>query len=268
MRWCPTLNPSRKVGPGGARVTDSIDEAIRRLEAIVADTRRENSRLGYFAAMYLGVTRAVRDAIIAGEFDNGDRMARFDLVFANRYLDAYDRFKLGGPTTEAWRISFSGAAKWRPIIVQQLLTGMNAHINLDLGVAAATVAPGAELPGLENDFNTINDVLARLTSRFVADVESVSPWIRLLDRIGGRSEQQVIKFSIDVAREEAWKLAESLSPLPEDQWQPVIAARDEWTADFGAFVLRPGWLLPIGLLAIRLRETNDVDKVIDALSHP
>lgn len=245
---------------------DNIDEAIERLEAIVVHTRRENSRLGYFAAMYLGVTRAVRDAIIAGEFEDSDRMARFDLVFANRYLDAFDRSERGERATDAWQVSFSGATKWRPIIVQQLLTGMNAHINLDLGIAAATVAPGAELPGLRNDFNTINDVLARLTKRFVADVESVSPWIELLDKIGGRSEQQVIKFSIDVARDEAWKLAESLAPLPEDQWQSVITARDDWTAGFGAFVLRPGWLLPIGLLVVRLRETNDVNKVIDALS--
>ena len=249
-------------------MTESIEEAIERLEAIVTHTRRENSRLGYFAAMYLGVTRAVRDAIIAGEFENGDRMAQFDLVFAHRYLDAFDRSERGEPTTDAWSVSFSGAADWRPIVVQQLLTGMNAHINLDLGIAAATVAPGTELPGLRNDFNTINDVLARLTKRFVADVESVSPWIRLLDKIGGRSEQHVIKFSIDVARDEAWKLAESLAPLPEDQWQSVITARDDWTADFGGFVLRPGWVLPIGLLVIRLRETNDVNKVIDALSHP
>ena len=49
------------------------------------------------------------------------------------------------------------------------MIGMNAHINLDLGIAAATVAPTpAELEALHADFNRINDVLARLV-RIVED---------------------------------------------------------------------------------------------------
>ena len=150
--------------------------------------------------------------------------------------------------------------------MQQLLTGMNAHINLDLGIAAATVAPGGDLDDLHADFDKINEVLARMTNRFVENVEAVSPWIKFLDRIGGRAEQHVIKFSIDVARDEAWRLASQLAPLPADEWPSVIGARDNWSAGFGRFVLRPGTFLPFGLFVIRLRETNDIVRVIDLLS--
>jgi hypothetical protein len=249
-------------------MTHSIDEVIARLEGIVDRSRDDNSRAGYFAAMYCSVTKAVKQAIGDGKFEDGPRMTELDVVFANRYLEAFDRHQSGRRATSAWEASFAGAARWRPIIVQQLLTGMNAHINLDLGIAAATVAPGDALAGLHADFNMINQVLAAMTDRFVDDVASVSPWIRSLDRIGGRTEQALIKFSVDVARDEAWKLAQQLAPLPQQEWPPVIAKRDDWTAGFGRHILRPGFWLPIGLMMIRLRESNDVTRVIDLLAAP
>ncbi len=102
----------------------------------------------------------------------------------------------GKPPTDSWQVAFDGASSWRPIIIQHLITGMNAHINLDLGIAAAIVAPGAELAALEGDFKTINAVLSRLVDGFTADVAEVSPWIGLLDRIGGRADNALINFSI------------------------------------------------------------------------
>lgn len=247
---------------------EDVDEVIERLEHIVDQARVERSRVGYFAAMYCAVTRAIKKAIEDERFENGPRMAKFDWIFANRYIEAYDEHRSGDRPSKSWQASFDGAAKWRPIIVQQLLTGMNAHINLDLGIAAARVAPGDELAGLHADFNTINEVLAEMTERFMKDVESVSPWIKVLDRIGGRTERHIIKFSIDVARDSAWQLAEKLAPLDAHAQTSAIRTHDEGVADFGRMILRPGWFLPIGLFVIRIRESNDVDKVIDVLSDP
>ena len=144
---------------------------------------------------------------------------------------------------------------------------MNAHINLDLGIAAATVAPGAELKALEGDFMTINAILGRLVDGIAADIAEVSPWIGLLDRIGGRADNALINFSIEVARIEAWELANQIAPLPDSERESVVAARDEWTAGFGDFLLHPHWLLRGGLFAIRSRESNDILRVIDVLSN-
>jgi hypothetical protein len=127
-----------------------IDIVLARLDDVIEEAREGASRAGYFAAMYRKVTVAVRDAVVAGRFADGDRMARLDRVFAERYLDAYDQWRTGAVPTIAWQVAFDATRRWRPIIVQQLLAGMNAHINLDLGVAAASVAPGTELVGLRS----------------------------------------------------------------------------------------------------------------------
>ncbi len=242
-----------------------VDRVIDRLGEVVAWAKAEPSRCGYFAALYRKVTVAVRDGILAGQFDDGERMARLDAVFANRYLDAFDAWRSGGQPTRSWQLSFEKTASWRPIVVQQLLAGINAHINLDLGIAAATVAPGDAIGGLRDDFNRINSLLGGLVAGVVEDVGSVSPWVKFLDRIGGRSETVLIGFSIDIARDEAWKLATTLAALPEDRWQAEIDRVDGTAAGLGRFLFKPGVFLPWGLLLIRLRESNDVARVIDVL---
>jgi hypothetical protein len=242
-----------------------IDVVLTRLDDVVADMRRDRSRAGYFAAMYRKVTLAVREAVVAGRFTDGPRMARLDRVFAERYLDAWDQWRTGAEPTASWSGAFEASQRWRPIIVQHLLAGMNAHINLDLGIAAASVAPGADLPGLRGDFDTINDILGELVDGFMEDVEEVSPWIGFLDRIGGRTDQALVRFSIELARRQAWSMAEQLAVQDRADWGSLIAARDASTARLTKTILSPGPFLPAGLLLIRLRESNDVPRVIDLL---
>jgi len=246
-------------------VAETIEDTIKELEGIVDNCRRRKSRAGYFASMYLAVTKEIKRSIEAGVFDDGPRMEQLDVVFARRYIDAFNADRTSIRPSTAWAISFDGSLGWRPIVLQQLLTGMNAHINLDLGVAAATVAPGAALAGLHDDFNKINAVLATMTERFSTDVGTVSPWIGLLDRFGGTADQEVIRFSIDLARDAAWGLATELAGLGPDLWGPTISARDHVTGDLGQLILHPGRLLSMGLFVIRLRESNNVVKIIDAL---
>jgi hypothetical protein len=252
---------------GAVMPAKSIDDIVVDLTEIVERARTNKSRIGYFAAMYRKVTLAIQEAIDAGEFEDAERMSRLDVVFAQRYIEASAEFTAGKLPTDSWQVAFDGASRRRPLIIQHLLIGMNAHINLDLGIAAATVAPGAELAPLQGDFNTINAVLGRLVEGFTADIAEVSPWIGLLDRIGGRADDALINFSIGVARIEAWDLAVQLAPLSDPEWETVVAARDQWTAGFGEFLLHPGWILSSGLWAIRIRESNDIVRVIDVLSN-
>ena len=70
----------------------TIDDVIAQMDQVIERCIRERSKLGYFAVLYRNVTVRVRDAIAAGRFENGARMERFDIIFANRYLDAIERF--------------------------------------------------------------------------------------------------------------------------------------------------------------------------------
>ena len=78
--------------PGLAR---DIDEVIAQLDDIIARSIRDGSRLGYFAALYRKVTAKVKEGIAQGRFEDGPRMERLDVTFANRYLEAMDQFRRG-----------------------------------------------------------------------------------------------------------------------------------------------------------------------------
>jgi hypothetical protein len=244
----------------------TIDEVILQLEEIIVRSIRERSRLGFFAALYHKVTIKVREGIAAGQFEDGPRMERLDVTFANRYLNALDQYVRSEKPTPCWMLAFRAADRWPPIILQHLLLGMNAHINFDLGIAAAQTCPGDELPSLRRDFDQINVILGSLVGQVQAEIGQVSPWINLLDHIGGRTERAIIEFSMQKARDAAWALAQRLAVLNPDQWQPELDRRDNDMTSLGRFVLNPGWVLNAGLLVIRLRESNDIPKIIQVVS--
>jgi Family of unknown function (DUF5995) len=241
--------------PRSDRGLDTIEEVLEALDTIIARALDEGSRVGYFAAVYRKVTAKIAEGIATGFFDDGERMQRLDVTFADRYLSA----------VRSWELALEATAASRPIMLQHLLVGINAHINLDLGIAAAETAPGQALPGLRRDFDRINEIIASLITRVEHGIAEVSPWIGLLDRIGGRHDEVIVRFSIEVARTEAWRFAVELAALARDDWAGPIGARDARVAHLARRVLKPGWL-SAGLLVIRARESNDVRRNIEALS--
>src|SRR6476646_4354106 len=182
----------------------TIDEVLVELDLIIHQARETRDRLGYFAVLYRNVTIKVKEGIAAGLFEDGARMEKLDVTFANRYLTALDSFRRSQPLSRCWLVCFQLAGKWRPIILQQLLAGMNAHINFDLGIAAQAVAPGAELESLRNDFNVINGVLGGMIVKFRGYVVEVSPQIKFLDRIDPSAADAVVKSCLGKARTNAW----------------------------------------------------------------
>src|SRR5690606_13776650 len=110
----------------------NIKEVLTALDLIIADCRQHNSRMGYFAVLYKKMTEGVRVGLSQNYFDDGARMEKLDVVFANRYLNAYHQYRHGQPSTHSWAEAFNAAQRSDLIVVQHLLLGINAHINLDL----------------------------------------------------------------------------------------------------------------------------------------
>ena len=245
---------------------ETIDQVVEQLGAVVDDSRAAGSRLGFFAALYRRVTLQVKAGIDSGRFEDGPRMERFDVVFAGRYLAAVEQWLRGEHPGDSWAIAFRTAERWRPLALQHLLLGMNAHINVDLGIAAARTCPGNALPQIKRDFDEISVLLAELVDDVQARIGTVSPWLGLLDRAGGRSDEALVNFSMRKARDAAWDLAERLAPLDRPQQAPVIKRRDRSMARFARVIRTPGIVGTLATVAIRLRESSDVRRVIDALS--
>jgi hypothetical protein len=117
------------------------------------------------------------------------------------------------------------------------MLGMNAHINLDLGVAAAEVAPTpGELQSLKPDFLTINEILGRLLGVVELELGQICPRFNRAQRLtffAPHLEDKLFGFGMGAARDLAWLLAEQVVAAGDAGREHVIAKRDAETAVVG-----------------------------------
>ena len=245
---------------------ENIKQVIKELDKIIAWAEKENSRVGYFTALYRRVTVDVKEKIAQKYFDNNERMEELDDRFANRYLAAYTAFRNGEEMTESWRVAFDATTELSPIVLQHLLVGMNAHINLDLGIAAAEIAPGDKYKDLEDDFDKINKVLAGLVDDVKEELAQIWWLLGIVNRLFGELEKVIINFSMRIARNEAWDFGGEVARADKSQRANLIKKRDKEVAKIGRLVVNPPLFSRIIIWIIRLGEPKSVSKIIGILN--
>ena len=216
------------------------------IEELRSDALGADDASGHFAAMYARVTDRIRLAAAAGEFADGEGMVRFARSFAGWYL----RPRAGvEPIPRSWRAAWDVAGDGRLLIVQHLLLGINAHVNHDLGQVVVELADQRDdrsLAGMRADFDAVNAVLAATMPEVIRDLGRSSRWVNLSAAWGA---ERWFHFSLEAAREQAWRFAERTHPLDAAQRRRAAGDLDDLVAVLALLVTRPAWparwLVPI-----------------------
>jgi hypothetical protein len=241
----------------------TINEVLIRMDQIVAECRAQQSRIGYFAILYRQVTRRVRDGILAGEFEDNPRMEVLDVLFAKRFIDAYELWISGGRPTESWRLAFEASKNSGNLVLQHLFLGINAHINLDLGIAASETMLGKDLAGIQGDFNKINSVLAELVDGVKTNISTVSPIFGWLVPLAKGKDEMLLNFSIQIARDGAWKYAGEYHADLNKDFQ--VKDRDTNIAKLASKLINPGKFLAFIVKIVAFAEWKSVSRTMDQL---
>ncbi len=241
----------------------TIEEVLVRMDQIVEECKNQQSRIGYFAILYRQVTRRVRDGILAGEFEDNPRMEILDVIFAKRFIDAYELWKSGKNPTESWRLAFEANKNSGHLVLQHLFLGINAHINLDLGIAASETMAGKDINGIKGDFDKINSVLSELVDGVKANISAVSPVFGLVIPLAKGRDELLLNFSIQLARDGAWKYAGEYHADPDKTFQ--IQDRDNNIASLAKKLINPGKLLGFLIKIVAFAEWKSVNKTMDQL---
>ncbi len=241
----------------------TINEVIDILNIIVEECKNTNNPLGYFAVLYRKVTINVKDGILNNRFEDNSRMERLDVIFANRYFKAYFDLKNNQPITKSWKTALqAGTGKY--LVLQHLLLGINAHINLDLGIVTIDTIEKQPLEGIKNDFNHINKLLSDMTDEVKQNMGSISPIFGLLMPIAKKWDDKVIQFSIETARDGAWAFAECLYK-DADKSDNLIKERDAQIANLAFKLINPVNTLQWVLNTIRFFEYGTVKSKMETL---
>jgi hypothetical protein len=155
-------------------------------------------------------------AVNKGEFQDAEWVTRLIHHFADYYfkaLDAYDS-SAGNPPA-VWRLTHDAALDPKTKVLQNLLLGVNAHINYDLAQAVTDLLESEwqdlskkEREARYNDYCYVNKIIAD-TIDTVQDqvVEHHSPIMDVVDIALGPFDELFTSRLIDHWREEVWQHA-------------------------------------------------------------
>lgn len=243
----------------------TIDDVIAELDNVINWCRQNQSRIGYFACLYRKMTLSVKQGIAQGKFQDGKRMELLDVIFANRYLQAWKAYISKEKCSNAWCAAFDVSSRSDLIVLQHLLLGINTHINLDLAIAAVESCPGEKIYGLENDFNHINDVIAGLMDEVQADLASIWAPLKRMASLAGKTPEQLMNFNIAIARKTSWANAIALSVASGKAKEEFINLMDNNVVKLANGISSPGSAAKLLLRFVLLSETKSVNDIISKL---
>ncbi len=243
----------------------TIEDVLRALRIVVDDAIASGSRVGLFASVYRQVTAEVARGIADGRFDDAERLSRFDAIFAGRYLAALRTWRDGGDPGRSWRLALGATDDDGPVLVQHVVLGVNAHINLDLAVAAAQACPDGGIEDLKDDFERINDVLIDVLCRLQEALNDLSPLFGALDAVLGRVDEEIFGFKLRRAREEAWDAAVLLAGQDDARRPATVRMLDRYAYGVGRVVLAPPFPLSAALQVVRFSERTPVGEAVRRL---
>ncbi|MBU2995829.1 hypothetical protein KO500_05260 [Cellulophaga baltica] len=243
----------------------TIKEVLVALDEIIEESIVTNSRLGFFAYLYRRTTAEILKEVELGSFENNEQLQRMDVAFANLYIDAYHDYKAGKPVSKCWAYSFVSADE-KLSIIQHILLGVNAHINLDLGIATAATMKGKDISDIENDFNKVNDILFNITNEMQNRLSRVSPLLFILDMLIKNTDEQIIDFSMRKAREQSWNSTNYLWTLDDEQLPEAISNLDFIVYKFATILKNPKSIfIKFALKCISFFEEKNISKIINKL---
>lgn len=253
------------------RPATTLDEVVEAIDSVIHWSIDTSSRLGYFAALYKRITIAVRTAVADGVFEDGPRLERLDVAFANRYFDALNGYFHPGSfpkPTRSWQVTFDAASRAKPIMLQHMLAGVSAHICLDLGIAAQSLVPASQLGELKTDFDRINAVLASQVNGIVVDINELSPALADVYAVLMDNQIFLINEAVRNFRDDAWRFATVLALQPGFTRPLSVRVRDFRVAKQGGLIYEPPGV--VGLIqwavnAVAARESRDIVKNIRVL---
>ncbi len=166
-----------------------------------------------FLRCYAFMTGNMLHAVETSRFEDCSWVNRLLHLFADYYFIALEQYETDAATSPAvWRHAHDSTLNRRRNVLQNLLLGINAHINYDLALALRDMlAPEwthlteTQRQSRYRDHRLVNTIIAE-TIDIVQDevVEKSAPGMDVIDKIMGRLDERLLSGLITRWRENVW----------------------------------------------------------------
>jgi hypothetical protein len=197
-----------------------VDAQIKRMKRAQRDFRCDHR--GVFATTYLELTRQYRTDLSAGmkkQLMDVKYLYREVAVFANVYFATLKLWKRGGDVPPAWRIAFETARDGQVNAAQDMLLGINAHVQNDMPfVIAALGLRTKDGRTRKPDHDLVNEVLDRAYERVVGEVSKrYDPFVSTTNAPWNPGDDVAGLEMVKGWRENVWRNAERLANASSDE---------------------------------------------------
>lgn len=215
---------------------DRDEPVVAHMQALIERWEAENDRRAVFLGCYALMTRNMLAALAAQNFEDNAWVAYLLKHFAGYYfkaLDAYEERQADIPLV--WNLAFDAARQPHTHVLQNLILGVNAHINYDLVFALEDVLR-PEWQGLSGEqrrmryrdhchvneiiFQTIDSVQDEIVDRYSAAME-------VADIMLGPLDEWMTSRLISLWRDEVWNCAAQLSEADGQEGRAELHQRVE-----------------------------------------
>ena len=246
--YLPALPSSAATQP--ASVPHCRKATIKCVDVQMKRMRRLQKELGcdhraVFATTYLELTRQYRRDLAAGmtkRLQDAKYLYREVALFANVYFESVKRNKRGQHVPEAWRIAFDTARNGEVNAAQDMLLGINAHVQNDMPFVIASLGLRTRKgESRKVDHDLVNEVLERAYDTVIAEVTArYDPFVATTNAPWNPGDDVFGLELVKGWRERVWRNAERLSNATSEQERRAIADEIEsqaadWARGMAAF---------------------------------
>lgn len=222
---------------------ESVEAVIEGLTSLETSLRARKDRRAIFASAYVAMSKEIASQIGGHRYHDSEWVARYAISFGNLYRRAFLAYETGdfARLPRPWMLSFETSRRGKGLLFQDLLLGMNAHINYDLALALKEVSIDPLREQRREDHFAVNAAIKKATDPVQDRIISLyAPVLRILDRGFGRLDEDVANFSIEKARLNAWVSAISLADAgTEAEEQTVTQSISNHAAVMARLILLP-----------------------------
>jgi hypothetical protein len=242
---------------------DSLPGLLRVMRRQLRQWDAARDHRAAFLRVYVTMTAGVEERRAKGFFFDPAWIERVAVRFGWYYFHALTEWEAGRRAPPAWAFAFEQARRGRTFVLQDILLGMNAHINNDLALVVWELMAGeGDAADRERsvrrryDHDQINRVLEQVIPGVEREVAANDGrGIRPLSWFMGNLDEALALFGLITYRDKVWKNAQFLlAARTEAEQSTVIHWIEQDALNVAKMVARFGPLRPLRPLALIARR--------------
>jgi hypothetical protein len=245
--YLPALPASNAIQPRG--VPNCRKATIRCIDVEIRRLRGQQKRFGcdhrgVFATTYLELTRQLRDTLRARPrfFNDSKYLYVEDALFANVYINTLTAYARGKPVPPAWQIAFDTARSSDVNAAQDMLLGINAHVQNDMPFVLAALGQRTKSGASRKpDHDKMNEILDAAYERVVRQIEDrFDPIVATTNARWTFADDYAGLEMVKEWREQVWRNAERLLAAKDDQERSQVADQiRQYAAGWAQMIANP-----------------------------